>query len=709
MLEVIRGASKKEVSTSQLIEALQGIFSTPDKNEGLLYIGYPILSTVVGGLTLDAVLVTENQGMIVFDLIEGTTCGDRAEDRDKIFANTQSRLIQHEGLRNGRNLDVGLEVFTYAPQVRASTDSSEDFINDNAVLSSRLEAVGDENNRKYYKQLISVVQAVTKLSSQRKRHTTKIDSRGAKLKSLEASIANLDSRQNRAVIETVDGPQRIRGLAGSGKTIILALKAAYLHSRYPEWDIAITFNTRSLKAQFVELVTKFTIEQKREDPDWEKIKIVQSWGSHSSSGIYYDFCVLNGIEPLDFKSAKSQATGRLTPLGYASLVALKQLKDKKKVIQTKYDAILIDEAQDLSPAFLKLCYEFLKEPKRIIWAYDELQNLSMLKMQTPFELFGINLDNDVDTPQQDIILDRCYRNSRPVLVAAHGLGFGTARSDGLVQMFDEPSLWKEIGYEVERGELVAGHDVVLKRPTSTSPLFLENHSSIEDLINFRVFEDMNAQAEWIAGEIQKNLSEDELTTRDIIVVTLNALTAEEDTALVRSKLLRREINSHLAGVTTSPDLFFKEDSIAFTGIYRAKGNEAAMVYVINSEYAFGGTELIKKRNMLFSAITRSKAWVRVTGCGQKMTDLTTEFEKIKTSGFKLSFPYPSKEEMERIRVINRDLTENEKKRRKNSIQDVTKLAQDLAKGDLNPDDLDSSVREQLSMIFGPKKDEPGRK
>ena len=31
--------------------------------------------------------------------------------------------------------------------------------------------------------------------------------------------------QSKAVIETVDGVQRIRGLAGSGKTIVLALKA----------------------------------------------------------------------------------------------------------------------------------------------------------------------------------------------------------------------------------------------------------------------------------------------------------------------------------------------------------------------------------------------------------------------------------------------------------------------------------------------------
>lgn len=704
MLEIIRGANKKDISTSQLIEVLQTYFSGLD-NEGMIFIGYPILSTTVGGLIIDAVLITPMHGIIVFDLVEDTVCSDNASHRDNLYANTKSRLIQYPDLMNGRDLGVSLEVLTYAPQVRQAPETSQDFINGTDNFVARLNSISNERNTTYFKPLVSTVQAVTKLSNQRKRHTSKVDSRGAKLKILEASISNLDSRQNRAVIETVEGPQRIRGLAGSGKTIILALKAAYLHSRYPEWDIAITFNVRSLKKQFVDLVTKFTIEQKREDPDWEKIKIVQSWGSHSSSGIYYDFCVSNGLMPLDYRTANAGARSGLSALGYACLVAAKQLKDKGVPSVQKYDAILIDEAQDLSPAFLKLCYDFLREPKRIIWAYDELQNLNVLSMKSPRELFGVDLSNEPDEAQKDIILERCYRNSRPVLVTAHGLGFGTARTEGLVQMFDDPSLWKEIGYDVESGGLVADSNVVLQRTSQTSPTFLESHSSLDDIIQVSTFETREAQSEWIANEIAKNLTEDELTTEDIVVVTLNPLSAEEDTALLRSKLLEREINNHIAGVTTSPDHFFKEDSVAITGIYRAKGNEAAMVYVMNSQFAYAGSELIRKRNMLFSAITRSKAWVRITGVGENMAQLALEYEQIKSSGFKLAFKYPTPEEMERMRIINRDLTDSEKRRKKKSLEEVTKLADDLEKGVIRADEIDPQVKKQLSMLFTDKKDE----
>lgn len=92
--------------------------------------------------------------------------------------------------------------------------------------------------------------------------------------------------------------------------------------------------------------------------------------------------------------------------------------------------------------------------------------------------------------RSDIILEKCYRNSRPVLVSAHALGFGIYRRPqeaggvGLVQMFDHPQLWEEIGYRRKEGRLEAGSVVTLLRPEETSPRFLESHSPIDDLIGF---------------------------------------------------------------------------------------------------------------------------------------------------------------------------------------------------------------------------------
>src|SRR5262245_26117424 len=90
----------------------------------------------------------------------------------------------------------------------------------------------------------------------------------------------------KAAIESPEGPQRIRGLAGSGKTIVLALKAAYLHAQNPDWQIALTFYTRSLYQQFMDLVRRFSFEHMNDAPDFEKLQVIHSWGGASRAGLY---------------------------------------------------------------------------------------------------------------------------------------------------------------------------------------------------------------------------------------------------------------------------------------------------------------------------------------------------------------------------------------------------------------------------------------
>ena len=81
-------------------------------------------------------------------------------------------------------------------------------------MQKQIETLEWENSG-YYEQLVSVLQAISTIrKGKKRREATKPESRGSKLKVLEDSIANLDNQQSRAVIETVEGVQRIRGLAG---------------------------------------------------------------------------------------------------------------------------------------------------------------------------------------------------------------------------------------------------------------------------------------------------------------------------------------------------------------------------------------------------------------------------------------------------------------------------------------------------------------
>ena len=162
------------------------------------------------------------------------------------------------------------------------------------------------------------------------------------------------------------------------------------------------------------------------------------------------------------------------------------------------------------------------------------------------------------------------------------------------------------------------------------------------------------------------------------------------------------IQSHLAGVDTDPDIFFEPDvpSVTFTGIHRAKGNEAAMVYIINADDCqTDAFDLARIRNRLFTAITRSKAWVRVLGVGQRMQELTREFQKLKTRGFALGFRYPSAEERARLRVIHRDMTQAERRRVEGSNRNLVDLIRDIERGGVHVEDLDEAVLDKLTAIL----------
>jgi superfamily I DNA and RNA helicase len=503
---------------------------------------------------------------------------------------------------------------------------------------------------------------------------------------------SLDQQQSQAVIETVEGVQRVRGLAGSGKTIVLALKVAYLHAQNPDWKIAVTFNTRSLKDQFRRLINNFTIEQTGTEPDWEKIDILNAWGGpgdKEKDGIYHKFCRAHGIDFIDFGTAKSRFSDNKEFEG-ACIDALSKAKED----HVEYDMILIDEAQDFPPEFLRLCYQFLRSPKRLVYAYDELQTLTGNAVLPPEDLFGKDrngeplvkfLPPEASAPKQDIILEKCYRNSRPLLATAHALGFGIYRKEGLVQFFDQDNLWTDVGYSVVEGDLVGGAHVKLSRGPEVSPLYLENHSPLDDLIQFIKCDNSEEQTKWLVRSIKNDIEVEELRPEDIVVINPNPLTTVREVGPARQQLFSEGINNELAGVSTSRDVFSKAGSVTFTGIFRAKGNEAGMVYIINAHDCFSAynkSYLALVRNRLFTAITRSKAWVRVLGFGNGMDGLISEWHALRAQEYQLSFTYPTAVEKQQLRLINKGLTHRQKTRQKRLNSQAKEVLAAIKRGEL---------------------------
>ena len=97
----------------------------------------------------------------------------------------------------------------------------------------------------------------------------------------------------------------------------------------------------------------------------------------------------------------------------------------------------------------------------------------------------------------------------------------------------------------------------------------------------------------------------------------------------------------------NPKLFKVENSIAYTTVYRAKGNEANIVFILNCD-AISSLESTS-RNSLFTAMTRSKFLVYILD-SNGTTKYEEEIKKVKDNNYTLEFNYPTKSQLRKIRT-----------------------------------------------------------
>lgn len=710
--DVVRGKISKAQPSESLVKNITECFKKSN-DTGTLFLGYPLSASSESKITVDALLVSKRCGLIAFIFPNDVNDIEAIkEEQDTLYYNLDHNFKKYITLKKGRNLAFNLKVVSIFP------DNNYPQINDDYIFVSdeNIEDILTEDtnfDEEVYKRVCESIQRVTNIKPKKKRLNVQNEiSLGGKIKKIEKEIANLDQWQKKAALELPEGPQRIRGLAGSGKTIVLALKAAYLHSQNSDWNIAITFYTRSLSQQFKDLIRQFYFEFSGEEPDWEKVHVVHAWGNDSEDGIYSIAARSLNIIPTNFSNAK---------IKYGRANAFKGICDElipyfdDKYIG-KFDAILIDEAQDMPSSFFKIVYQLTKEPKRITWAYDELQNLSDIAMPSLEEMFGkdkdgnlnIILDSKPNEAQRDIVLPVCYRNPPWTLAIAHALGFGIYRDKGLVQMFEDQDIWENIGYQRLSGKLNYGCKVALKRKTESFPQYFTNLLEPKECVIAKIFKSMQEQYRWVAEQINENIKNEELDPDDILVIFPEAYYAKKEYIEFRKFLNQLEINSILAGVDTDKDTFRIPNYVSCSSIYRAKGNEAPMVYVLNSEYCAEGIELIKLRNTLFTAITRSRAWVRICGIGDNMKLIKDEIDNCIKRDYTLDFRLPTKKALESIRRINRERTQEEVKVINNAQNNVKQLIEGLEKGDLDPElvpELESLISLYNKMKVSEDKDE----
>ena len=537
----------------------------------------------------------------------------------------------------------------------------------------------------------SVVQAAIPLSRYTGEHLKKPPvTFGDALKILENEIALLDMEQQRAATQIPPGPQRIRGLAGTGKTVLLALKAANIHRQFPDATILFTFNTQSLYNQAKALISKFYRHFSGVEPDFDKLHIRHAWGGKTRAGVYYEASKRQGVPALDFLSAK--ARDRDDPFRACCADLL------KTPILPVYDYILIDEAQDFPKEFFRVVFALAKGTgaKSIYFAYDELQSLSAIEVASPTEMFGsdangeplVSLDGEYPGPiDKDFVLHKSYRCPQEILMIAHAVGLGLYRTKGPVQMLADANSWRSIGYDVVSGTLTTGERVIIERPAENSPNRIGEIFPGRPLFSSHRFDDRNAELDFVARQISKNINEDALRPEQIVVISLDSMRAKQHMSGLQANLWALGIASTIPGIADGQAEFAEPGKITLATVYRAKGNEAPVIYIISFDSLFDYVEEISNRNRAFTSISRSKACVTISGIGSQMAAAEVEIQEIRRHLPRFEFVFP---DIGKIRKLDASETTRRKKEVKRAqswasrlnetdVEAIRKLDADLLK------------------------------
>lgn len=182
----------------------------------------------------------------------------------------------------------------------------------------------------------------------------------------------------------------------------------------------------------------------------------------------------------------------------------------------------------------------------------------------------------------------------------------------------------------------------------------------------------------------------------------SAYTSKRRYVRLARTLEAKGLPSHLVGVNNSTDEVFIRGSIAVAHIFRAKGNEAPMVYVVDSQYAGAPFSEVSRRNTIFTAITRSKGWVRICGWGPAMAGIAAEVTKVQDADFKLRFTIPTEAELTEMRRVNADLHSDSAAAR--GLMTLEELAGALERNEITAEQLPPKLVRQLNQLRIPDAD-----
>ena len=218
----------------------------------------------------------------------------------------------------------------------------------------------------------------------------------------EDLVRVLDRRQERVARHLGPGYRIIRGVAGSGKSLVLIHRARYLAENFPHRKfLLVCYNT----------ALSMALKEQVEDVPGKNVTV------RTVDSLAKKFARMNPTNGSEWRMQRECA-----------VVVARKVKET-----AKYDAVFVDESQDLDPPALDLAYALLKrEREDFVVALDGAQNVyrKTAKWNPP----------GMTARGRTTFLRTCYRNTREIIEFAWR--FLDAANVGVVSddKLDDPTL-----------------------------------------------------------------------------------------------------------------------------------------------------------------------------------------------------------------------------------------------------------------------------
>lgn len=380
-------------------------------------------------------------------------------------------------------------------------------------------------------------------------------------------IKAMDLHQENLAKQIGDQNRLIRGVAGSGKTLILASRAKLLAKQHPNWKILILcFNislARSIEQMFRHMMN---------EPDslFDFTNNDAELNAHNVKVYNFHTWLRNDLQVSD-----------------RSIPTLINKLERGEAILPMYDAILIDEGQDFEASWFKLVSLLLNpETKSLLLVEDRAQ--SIYKRGRSYVQ-----DTGLDFRGRSKILSINYRNTAQIITFAW-------------EFYKEHSpLKNKIVHKDFEGEIIS--------PQSTRRKGFE--PAIVKTDNFF------KEAKIVAKQIRKMNEDYNVPLSEVLILYRVKNTYKMNYVAVLKKALEDEGLRYywLTENSQTKRTFEKEDdSVTISTIDSSKGLDFQAVFIVNVENIPFALEEDEEReaSLLYIGMTRAKEYLCLSYCGE---------------------------------------------------------------------------------------------